>query len=340
MAIRSASLKSSLLVAVGWSVMLMGPKIPDASAGFEAGDILVTGYNMPGVQRYNSAGTLVQTITGAGSGPIGASLTPDGNLVITTTFNGISATAGVDIFNAGGSQIASFLTPAVGANVDIGVFANGVLAIPDHAYGTIQEYKQDGTFVRTVSVAGLYLSFGCTVGSDNILYVAGLNSEGGGSNSIARITQDGSVLASFNLGFHPSDLVRAADGTFYVAGYLDEPLFGIYHDVMVHHLSATGTDLNDFPIGSTDFFSGIALSADGQSLYVSTMHSSAIEQFSLSGTELSGGFALSSPSSPLFLTVVPGVIASVPEPSSVAMVIIGLGVSGWFAARRRVSQDR
>jgi DNA-binding beta-propeller fold protein YncE len=294
-------------------VLAWGPSMPEAAADFVPGDLLVDEFGGSTVQRYRPDGALTQTFTGTGSRWEGASITPTGNLV--TTFR--SPSSGVDIFNPSGTQIASFGIATSGAPGAVSVFADGLLAINDQS-GAIQEYRQDGTFVRTVKLADVNTPFGSTVGSDNVLYVAGA-----GSDVIGRVTEAGQVLSSIPLNFTPGDLVRAADGTFYVSGRSDD---------LVHHISATGLDLNDFSIGLGGAFDGIALAADGRSLYVTTESSTVVKQFDLTGKALAGGFTLDSPDTPLFLTVVPA--AAVPEPSSVVLVAVGLGVGGLGAARR------
>ena len=100
-----------------------------------------------------------------------------------------------------------------------------------------------------MTLAGVNTPFGSTVGSDNVLYVTGA-----GSEVIGRVTEDGQVLSSIPLSFTPGDLVRAADGTFYVSGRFDD---------LVHHISAAGQDLNDFSIGLSGAFDGIALERTG-----------------------------------------------------------------------------
>jgi hypothetical protein len=294
---------------LGW-----GPSMPEAAADFAAGDLLVDEFGGSNIQQYRPGGALAQTFTGTGSHWEGASVTPSGNLV--TTFR--SPSSGVDIFNPSGTQIASFGIATTGAPGDLSVFADGLLAINDQS-GAIREYRQDGTFVRTVTLAGVNTPFGSTVGSDNVLYVAGA-----GSDVIGRVTEDGQVLSSIPLNFTPGDLVRAADGTFYVSGRSDD---------LVHHISATGQELNDFSIGLSGAFDGIALGADGRSLFVTTESSTVVKQFDLTGKALAGGFTLDSPDTPLFLTVVPS--AAVPEPASLAMVAIGMVFAGLAAARRR-----
>jgi DNA-binding beta-propeller fold protein YncE len=294
--------------------LVWGSSVPEAAAGLVPGDVVVDEFGASNVQLYRPDGTLIQTFSGTGARWEGAWVTPDGNLV--TTFR--SPSSGVDIFNPSGIQVASFGIATNGAPGGLSVFADGLLAINDQS-GAIREYRQDGTFVRTVNLADVNTPFGSAVGSDNILYVTGV-----GSKVIGRVTESGQVLSSIPLSFTPGDLVRAADGTFYVSGRFDD---------LVHHISASGQDLNDFSIGLGGAFDGIALGADGRSLFVTTESSTVVRQFDLAGHPLAGGFTLDSPDTPLFLAVVPA--AAVPEPASVVLVAVGLGVGGLVAARRR-----
>lgn len=305
----------------------------EGRAGFNPGDILVNEFRGSSIERYDSNGTLLQTFTGMGTYFLGASLTPDGNLVTTYRLGGPGGYGGVNIFDPSGKQISTFTTPfpiqgggGMSTSADLNVFADGVIAIVNQDGSAIQEYNQDGTFVRTVQFAIGSHVFGSTLGSDNTLYVAGDS-----SNTIQRVTQSGQILAPLVLSFRPGDLVRAADGTFYVTGFADG---------LVHHVSATGADLSTFEDAGQVFpfayFFGIGLATDGQSLYLNSGTATTVDHVSLSGSLLPGSFNLANPNDPLFLTVVPGVI-SVPEPSSLTLFgIFGALASGFLARKRRL----
>ena len=278
---------------------------------FQPGEILVSYYNGAKVQRYSSAGTLLQTFTGTGGEWTGLALAPSGNLV--TSYR--SPGAGINIFSPSGTQIVSFPAPRNGTAADVGVFANGTIAFNDATNNTVQFWSQAGALLQTVSLPGVSGPFGSTVGSDGILYVGGYL-----SNNLGRIDSNGNFLGLINLGFRPGDVeMNPLDGTLWVTGYDNQT---------VAHIQTNGTVLGSFFAGGGGFFSGIALDEDYNSLYVTHGEGSSIQHFDLNGTLL-GSFNLTSPNNPTFLTVVP-----VPEPGSIALLLIGLAR---LAARCRLT---
>ena len=165
-----------------------------------------------------------------------------------------------------------------------------------------------------MSLPGITTPFGSTVGSDGILYVAGLT-----SNNLARVSSGGVSLGNVSLGFAPGDLVmNPVDGTLWVSGRDNN---------LVEHITITGTVLGSFATGFSGLFDGIGLAPDDNSLYVTSEGSTVVKHFDLSGNLLNS-FALTSPNTPVFLTVVPA-----PEPASAAL--LGLGTLLLAARRRR-----
>ena len=284
---------------------------PARAAAFVPGEILVPEFFGNSVQRYSATGTLLQTFTGTGTGWEGASLTPAGNLV--TSYG--SSGSGVDIFNPSGTQITTFFATGNAFRGDVSVFANGTLALNDQINNTVQFWSQAGVLLQTVSLPGLAHPFGNTVGSDGILYVAGLD-----SSSLARVSAGGVSLGNVSLMFQPGDLVmNPVDGTLWVSGNFDD---------RAYHITTTGTVLGSFATGLTGSFESIGLAPDNNSLYVTTESSTVVKHFNLSGGLL-GSFALTSPNTPVFITVVPN---AAPEPGSAALLLGGCAL---LAARRK-----
>ncbi|MBX6313288.1 MAG: hypothetical protein IRY99_10300 [Isosphaeraceae bacterium] len=312
---------TGLLLALG----LWGGPGAAMAVGAAPGEILLNNFLGSNIQRYGTDGTLLQTYTGTGKAWQGVSLTPDGHMVTTYRING-PTNPGVNLFDPEGVQVASFGTSAItnGLPGDVSVFADGTLAINDQDGNRVLFYSQTGDLIRAVGLSGVVHPFGSTVGSDHILYVAGLD-----SSNIGRVQPDGKVLSPIRLSFQPGDLVMSPlDGTLWVSDF--------YGDRVVH-LDTAGTVLGSFSIDLTGVFAGIGLAPDGQSLYVTTQASTVIRQFDLRGNLL-GEFDIVDPRMPLFLAVVP-----VPEPSGLTLAGVGLGILAagrWWrsrSARRRVA---
>ena len=315
--VRTPAFTASLLPLIALTTLLTSAE-PSRSAPFVPGEILVGEFGSSSVQRYSAAGVLLQTFTGTGTNWEGASLTPDGNLV-TAYSTGNASPIGINIFAPGGTQIMSFVATGNSFRGDVSVFANGTIALNNQGNNTVQFWSQAGILLKTVSLPGISDPFGSTVGSDGILYVADFL-----SNHLARVSAGGVSLGNVNLSFSPGDLVmNPQDGTLWVSGYSNG---------LVEHITTNGTVLGSFATGLVlPKFEGIGLAPDGNSLYVTSQNSTVVKHFDLSGNQL-GSFALSNPSTPAFLTVVPsGVGLGTPEPGSAALLVGGCAL---LAARR------
>lgn len=193
------------------------------------------------------------------------------------------------------------------------VFPDGTLALCDFSNNTVQFWSQAGVQGPTVALPGIINPYGSTVGSDGILYVAG-----GSSNNLARVSAGGVSLGNVSLPFAPGDLVmNPVDGTLWVSGVLNQ---------QVEHITTTGTVLGIFPSGFINGLLGIGLAPDDNSLYVTSTQGTVVKHLGLTGNPL-GSFALTSPNSPFFMTVVP-----TPEPGSAVLLCGGLALP---TARRR-----
>jgi streptogramin lyase len=264
-------------------------------------EILLNNFDAGNVQRYTQTGTLTKTYTATGAPDAeGAAVTPDGK-VVTTASNSITAST-VNIFYPDGTLATSF---SAGPNTipgDVSVFADGTLAIIDQDNTTVQFFSQIGTLIRTVTLPAGSGPFGSTVGTDNVLYVA--NTDGSG---FERIKADGTDLGTVALSFHPADIVMSpADGTLWINDFFA---------AVIHHVKTDGTEIGSFPAtGLSGAGSGIGITPDGTSLYVTRMSSAVIRHYDLAGNTLDD-ITITNPSNPLFLTV------TGPPPPNVSPVI-------------------
>ena len=233
--------------------LTFGADQPVLAGPFLPGEILVDEFGSSSIQRYSATGSLLQTFPGTDAQFVGASLTPDGNLV--TTFR--NSPPGIAIFNPSGTLITSFFAGPNSAPGDVSVFADGTLAVNGIGNDIVQFFSQAGALLQTVSLPGITTPFGSTVGSDGILYVAGLT-----SNNLARVSSGGVSLGNVSLGFAPGDLVmNPVDGTLWVSGRDNN---------LVEHITITGTVLGSFATGFSGLFDGIGLAPDDNSLYVTS----------------------------------------------------------------------
>lgn len=291
--------------------LLLGSAMSGHSAAFVPGEILIAYEGTNRIQRYSASGTLLQTFTGTGPssmGWVGASLTPDGNLVSIYNIPNVGSNAtGVTIFNPNGTQIITFPVPGPVFVGDVSVFPNGTLAVSNHGNNTVQLWSQAGTLLKTISTP----AWGSTVGADGLLYVGGYDAASGNFGQLNRYDSSGAFRGGRFTNFALGDLVmNPLDSTLWVSGYTNG---------LVEHITTNGQVLGSFATGLSGQFGGIGLAPDNQSLYVTSKSSTVVEHFDLNGNLLDS-FNLISPVVPLFLTVVP---AATPEPGCTALLLSG-----------------
>ena len=143
---------------------------------------------------------------------------------------------------------------------------------------------------------------------------------GGNSNNLARINSSGVSLGNISLSFSPGDLVmNPVDGTLWISGNSDS---------IVRHVKTDGTLLGSFPVALPNFFYGLGLAPDNQSLYVTSTSATLMRRYDFSGNPLSS-FTIPNGTVPGTLTVVPAIV---PEPASTATLLGGCAL---LTSRRR-----
>ena len=271
-------------------------------ADIQNGDLLINGFGFGGITsigQYTADGTLIRTYLGSGSSWIGASLTPEGQVVTTRR-----ASVGVNIFDPDGTEVFTFNTPEhISWHGDVNVFSDGVLAVNDLA-GYVHLYTQDGNYITTYTVPFMPKNFfGGFVDVNDNLWIADVRNNGQHNGRIHKFARDGTLLDSFELDWEPGDLVVVDDGTVWASDRKN-------HTAM--HLSATGMLIESFPTAVQGFFNTIAVDLDG-TIWAGGGDAHEILHYSADG-EFLGGFDLLHPGmSPVFMTVARNCFGTVNE---------------------------
>ncbi len=297
------------LTAVAMPILAATP----VRAEFLAGDVLLNNFAGANIEQIAADGTLTQTFTGTGQFWVGASLTPEGNLV--TVYRNIgSIVAGVNVLLPDGTEQTTFSFTNANPG-DVAVFADGTIAVSAANYDRVDRYSPTGTPLGFIKTLGMDAPGGVAIGPDDTLWVANRS-----SFDLSHMAQDGTDLGGFPLPFSPGDVVvDPTDATLWVSDK---------DSGLLYHYSTAGVSLGSFPTGVSGDFQGLGIGSDG-TLYVTGIGSSAILRYASDGTLL-GSLPIDSPATPFRLTVVP-----VPEPA--ALVIAGIGLLGLAAVCRRAS---
>ncbi len=232
---------------------------------------------------------------------------------------------------------------------------NVYVASGDH---TILKFAPSGGSLGTLTTTGLANPFGIAYGPDGAIWAANSN-----DNTIHRFSTSGAdlgVFASANLSgaeaisfdqagnayvsnnygtfgdtirkFSPTGIDLGIFATtpphgpngsaFDAAGHF---FVAIENGTQVHEYSSTGGDMGIFATFLNDKPIALAVAPNGN-LFVAQFQSGQIHQFSPEGGDL-GVFA-SGLIQPVYIAFAPG--AAVPEPSGVALITVGLGVT-WLS---------
>jgi streptogramin lyase len=264
-----------------------------ARAQLPPGEFLLSRYGFGGgaaIDRYDSAGNLVWQVPAVNSSQwIGSTITPSNQIAVSCH----SPWNAVRLLDMNGVEVASFNTPQVtGVPGEVGVFSDGTFAIcdaPELLFGNIDLYSASGTYVATFQLGWPSRPFGNYVDSNDILWVCDTHPS---ALAIRKFDRGGNVIDTWNVGFPPSDVQVAVDGTVWTRNSANGD---------VYHLSASGAVLSSFPTINTNTAWGIARAPDG-TIYTTDLNATTVARWAPNGASL-GQFALAPGTQPVFITI-------------------------------------
>lgn len=279
--------------------------------------VLVSQFDGGTVVDYTAGGSLVGTLVSAGSGglslPHRSRIAPDGSLVV--------ASAGTDRIlrydATTGTSLGEFIGVAGGLDypVDMIFRPDGYVYVSSQLTNQVLRFSST-TGVRDLGWAASNASLsgpsGIAFDSSGNLYVSGRF-----SNNVVRFSSNGTFSLAFGTLSSPFGMAFHPDGSLLVAsGGGSVVRFG----------SPSGTPSQTTWASGLNVPVGIEPAGDG-SFLVAQYGASAISRLSANGTSL-GTFTTGSPlNGPNFLTVVP-------EPSALAMALLGAGALLAYSRRR------
>lgn len=140
---------------------------------------------------------------------------PDGRFLVHN--NGTNAY--LAFFTPSGLPLSYFLISPTNYASDIDVFADGTIGVCTRGEG-IRLYNDLGASLGSLNPAGMQNAMGCRVADDDTIWVTDLmNWPGPTDGKIWNIDRAGTVLHEFVVGFDPSDVDIAPDGTLWVSSY-------------------------------------------------------------------------------------------------------------------------
>jgi hypothetical protein len=219
-----------------------------ARADVQPGDLLITLFypgNGSRIEHVRSDGTSVASVTGVGTGYLGATLTNSG--LYATTSRQPNA---VRLFDPSGNPALTFLCYEITFYPgDIDTFSDGVLAVVDQM-GDVDTYDETGAHQGHMHTPLLDHPFGMHVDAEDHVWLTDI----GVTPRVFEFDRQGTPLQAFPLGFDPGDIDVDDDGTLWIADKTG-------HNVV--HLTATGAPLGSFPVSVNGEFYGLGLNPDG-----------------------------------------------------------------------------
>jgi YD repeat-containing protein len=322
MALHAKHAASALAIAV--AVGLYGSSA--SAAAFATGDIFAA-VNNGQVKHYNSSGTLIETLnTGQGGFTTGMAFDGAGNLLV-TNFSAGSITK----FNNNGVIVPPNPLASPGSSPESIAFDTSGKFYVGRAGGSVQQYSASGSLIQTLSTSGgsdwIDLAADQTTlfyndesglirrintATDTALPDFANNALHGGTNSFAlRILSDGDVLSA--------------------AGS------------QINEYDSAGTFLGSYDISGVDNFFALNLDPNGTSFWSGSFGNDTLYKFTIGdfGVDLSTQSLVASSGGNLFGVAIAGEITAggpppgVPEPTTWALMLLGLGGMGAVLRRRR-----
>lgn len=289
---------------------------PPAAAQFQRGDVFAS-QNGGIIQRYNSAGVLVQTLnTGQGGYVTGSAFDAAGNLYVTnfsagtvSKFNNSGVLQGV--FASGFSSPESIVFDQAG-NVYIGSLGSG-----------IRKYSATGTLLQTFNTGRVDWM---DLAADQRTML--ITTESGLVQRYDLVTQ--TFLSNFSTAGGDFALRILGNGNVMVA-----------NDENVLQMNSTGAIVRTYNVGTTAGFFALNLDPDGTSFWTGSFNNANLYKFNIATGALIQTIATGAGSASLYGVTVFGEITQggppsvVPEPATVALVAAGIAGMGAVARRHR-----
>ncbi len=266
------------------------------------------------IQEFTSSGTEVGTIS-PGLGQLhGLAFDASGNLYVA------SQSGVVEKFSPSGANLGTF---ASGLNIADGLAfdRSGNLYVVENGSNLVEKFSPTGADLGAFASTGLSGPTGLAFDAAGNLYVANY-----ASGTIEKFSPTGADLGTFASGLNgPQGLAFDKAGNLYVTNGQFSVSGG-----SVEEFSSAGVSLGTF--ATTNLSGPVALAFDSAgNLYVANFSGDTIQEFSSTGSYL-GGFATAAGPSGVAIQVGG---ASVPEPSSLVLGLMGLGLLGGYAASRQ-----
>src|SRR5450759_792596 len=211
--------------------------------------------------------------------------------------------------------------------------AHAQIFVVNTSADTIGEYTNSGATVNASLVSGLNEPLGIAVSGSNLFVTNGYGGTTGAGtigeyNAITGATVNASLVSGLNYPFgidvSGSDLFVANNnfGTIYNAGTIGE------------YNAITGAAVNASLVSGLNYPIGLAVS--GPDLFVTNANPGTIGEYTTSGATVNASLISGSGFYPTNIAVSAApVSAPVPEPSTYAMLLAGLGLIGFIAYRRK-----
>jgi sugar lactone lactonase YvrE len=284
-----------------------------------ADTVFLSTYNVDSILNFNSTG-IQSTFATAANGlnyPAGLAFDGSGNLYVANTGGGLQGSPSIEKFSSSGTG-SVFTTSGLSYPADLAFDENGNLYVANAGNNTVEEFNSSGTgSVFATATSGLDSPFGLAFDSSGNLYVANY------SNTILKFTPSGTgtVFATSGLD-NPQALAFDSSGNLYVANYGN-------NTIEKFNASGIGSTFASYSTnGLAQYLQGpIGLAFDSSGdLFVADHLSESILEIDPAGNMSLFASGLSAAD---YLAI------EIPEPSSLLLLGLGLGLSAFRLSRIR-----